>query len=64
MITFILVLLLLAAIFGVLAVVVKTALVIVLSIVLAITFVTAFGYYWFRYRVYRFRKELERRARG
>ncbi len=64
MITFILILLLLAAIFGVLAVVVKTAIVIALSIVLAVTFVMAFGYYWFRYRVYRFRKELERRARG
>lgn len=64
MITFILILLLLAAIFGVLAVVVKTAIVIVLSIVLAVTCVMAFGYYWFRYRVYRFRKESERRARG
>lgn len=64
MITFILILLLLAAIFGVLAVVVKTAIVIVLSIVLAITFVMAFGYYWLRYRVYRFRKETDRRARG
>jgi succinate-acetate transporter protein len=63
-ITFILVVLLLAAIFGALAVVVKTAIVIALSIILAITFVIAFGYYWFRYRVYRFRKELERRARG
>lgn len=61
MITFILILLLLAAIFGVLAAVVKTAIILALSIVLAVMFVMAFGYYWFRYRVYRFRKDSERR---
>lgn len=60
MVTFILVLLLLAAVFGVLGVVIKTTLVIVLSILLTIAFLSAFAYYWLRYRMYRFRKELER----
>ncbi len=63
MVTFILILLLLAAIFGVLGLVIKTTLVIVLSILLTIAFLAAFAYYWFRYRMYRFRKELERRSR-
>ncbi|HEX9123413.1 MAG TPA: hypothetical protein VF984_08645 [Actinomycetota bacterium] len=63
MVTLILILLLLAAIFGVLGLVIKTTLVIVLSILLTIAFLTALAYYWFRFRVYRFRKEIERRGR-
>lgn len=63
MVTFILILLLLAAVFGVLGVVIKATLVIVLSILLTIAFLVAFASYWFRYRMYRFRRELERRSR-
>jgi hypothetical protein len=57
---FILVLLLLAAIFGVLAAVLKTTLVIVLSILLTIALLAAFAYSWVRYRLYRFRRDVER----
>lgn len=60
MITFILVLLLLAAVFGVLAAVLKVTLVIVLSILLTIALLGAVGYYWVRYRVNRFRRDLRR----
>jgi fatty acid desaturase len=59
-ITFILILLLLAAVFGVLGVVLKITLVIVLSSMLTVAFLAAFGYYWFRYRLYRFRRDVER----
>jgi hypothetical protein len=59
-ITFILVLLLLAALFGVLGVVLKVTLVIVLSTLLTIAVVSAFGYYWLRYRLNRFRRDVER----
>jgi hypothetical protein len=64
MFVFILILLLLAAVFGILGVVLKTALVITLAILLTIAFLALFAYYWFRYRVYRFRRELERRSRS
>ena len=60
---FILILLLLAAAFGVLGVVLKTALIVTLAILLTIAFLSLFAYYWFRYRVYRFRRELENRSR-
>jgi uncharacterized membrane-anchored protein len=59
-ITFILVLLLLAAVFGVLAAVLKITLVIVLSILLTVALLAAFAYYWLRYRLYRFRRDVER----
>lgn len=62
MLTFVLILLLLAAIFGVLAVVVKTALIIALSLVLAVMLLATVGYYWFRYRMNQFRREYERRS--
>jgi membrane protein YdbS with pleckstrin-like domain len=60
---FILILLLLAAAFGVLGVVLKTALIVTLAILLTIAFLSLFAYYWFRYRAYRFRRELENRSR-
>lgn len=60
---FILILLLLAAAFGVLGVVLKTALIVTLAILLTIAFLSLFAYYWFRYRVYRFRRELDNRSR-
>jgi O-antigen/teichoic acid export membrane protein len=56
----ILILLLLAAIFGVLAAVLKITLVIVLSTLLTIAVLVAFGYYWIRYRVHRLRRDVER----
>jgi O-antigen/teichoic acid export membrane protein len=56
----ILILLILAAVFGVLAAVVKATLVIVLSILLTIALLTAFGYYWIRYRISRLRRDVER----
>jgi uncharacterized membrane-anchored protein len=59
-VTFILVLLLLAAVFGVLAAVLKVTLVIVLSILLTIALFGAFAYYWLRYRLYRFRRDVQR----
>lgn len=59
---FVLVLLLVAAILGVLGVVLKTALVITLSILLAIAFLSAFAYYWFRWRVRRFQRDVRRRS--
>jgi len=59
-ITFVLVLLLLAAVFGVLGAVLKITLVIVLSILLTIAFLGAFTYYWFRYRMFRFRRDVQR----
>jgi VIT1/CCC1 family predicted Fe2+/Mn2+ transporter len=61
MLVLIVILLLLAAVFGVLAVVVKTALIIELSITLAVIFLGAIAYYYGRYRFNRFRREVERR---
>jgi VIT1/CCC1 family predicted Fe2+/Mn2+ transporter len=58
---FVLILVLLAAAFGILAVVVKTALIIALSITLAVIFLGAIAYYYGRYRFNRFRREVERR---
>jgi cbb3-type cytochrome oxidase subunit 3 len=40
--------------------VLKAALVIALSITLAVLFLVTFAYWWFRYRVNRFRRDLER----
>lgn len=60
MVLIILILLILAAVFGVLAAVVKATLVIVLSILLTIALLTAFGYYWIRYRISRLRRDVER----
>ena len=62
MFVFILILLLLAAVFGVLGVVLKATLVIVLSILLTIAFLGTFAYWWFRYRLYRFRRDMRRAA--
>jgi uncharacterized membrane-anchored protein len=59
-ITLILILLLLAAVFGVLAAVLKIALVITLSVLLSIAVLVGFAYYWIRYRVNRFRRDIER----
>ncbi len=59
----ILIVLLLAALFGVLGVVLKTALIITLAILLTIAFLSLFAYYWFRYRAYRYRRALESRSR-
>jgi membrane protein YdbS with pleckstrin-like domain len=64
MFVFIVILLLLAAVFGILGVVLKTALVITLAILLTIAFLSLFTYYWFRYRVYRYRRELDRQSRS
>lgn len=61
MFVFVLILLLLAAVFGVLAVVVKTALVIALSIVLAVTLLGAVAYYTVRHKMRRFQREIHRR---
>ncbi len=60
MLTFILILLLLAAVFGVLGAVLKVTLVLVLSVILTIAMLVAFGYWWVRYRMYRFQREVER----
>jgi hypothetical protein len=56
--TFILILLLVAAVFGVLGAVLKAALVIALSVVLAVAVLAAAGYYYVRYRLRRFQREL------
>ncbi|HEY2802708.1 MAG TPA: hypothetical protein VGJ67_02170 [Actinomycetota bacterium] len=60
MLVFILILLLVAAAFGILAVVVKTALIIALSITLAVVFLGVIAYSYGRYRFNRFRREVER----
>ncbi len=60
MVTFVLILLLLAAAFGVLGLVLKAALVIILSILLSIAFLVAFGYYWLRWRVRQYQRDVER----
>ena len=59
----IIIVLLLAAVFGILGAVLKAALVITLAILLTIAFLSLFAYYWFRYRVHRYRRELERHDR-
>jgi len=60
MLVFVLILLLLAAAFGIRAVVVKSALIIALSVTLAVIFLGAIAYYYGRYRFNRFRREVER----
>lgn len=59
MLTLILILLLLAAVFGILGAVLKAALIIALSIVLAAALIGAAGYYYFRYRWRKFTRELQ-----
>jgi hypothetical protein len=61
---FILVLLLIAAIAGVLGAVLKAALVIVLAIILAFCILVAGTFWYLRYRLNRFAKEVEKRHRG
>ena len=62
MLTFILVLLLLAAVFGVLGAVLKIALILALSIVLAIAVLLWAGWWWFRRRVRAFEREWARQS--
>jgi hypothetical protein len=59
-IVLILILVLLAAVFGVLGAVLKVTLVIVLSILLTIATLGALAYTWLRYRLHRFRRDVER----
>jgi heme A synthase len=54
-------LLLFAAALGILGAVVKVALVIVLSVILAVIILTAGTFYYFRYRLRRFVREMDRR---
>ena len=63
MITFILILLLVAAVFGVLGAVLKVALILVLSFVLATTVMLWAGWWWFRNRMQAFQRDLELEAR-
>ena len=63
MITFILILLLVAAVFGVLGAVLKVALILVLSFVLATTVMLWAGWWWFRNRMKAFQRDLELEAR-
>jgi fatty acid desaturase len=58
--TFIVVLLLLAAIFGVLGAVLKVALALVLAIVLTVAVFAWGGWLWLRYRMREFEREAER----
>ena len=60
----ILILLLLAAIFGVLGAVLKAALVIVLAIVLAFAMLVTGTYWYVRHRLNRFVRGMERQQRG
>lgn len=60
MLTFIVVLLLLAAIFGVLGAVLKVALVLVLGLVLTVAVLAWAGWYWVKRRVRVFEAEVER----
>jgi len=62
-ITFILILLLVAAVFGVLGAVLKVALILVLSFVLATTLMLWAGWWWFRNRMQAFQRDLELEAR-
>lgn len=59
MITFILILLVVAAVFGVLGAVLKVALILVLSFVLATTVLLWAGWWWFRSRMQAFQRDLE-----
>lgn len=63
MITFILILLLVAAVFGVLGAVLKVALILVLSFVLATSLMLWAGWWWFRNRMQAFQRDLELEAR-
>jgi uncharacterized protein (DUF58 family) len=58
--TLILVLLLLAAVFGILGAVLKVALVLVLGIVLAVVVLTWGGWFWLKRRVREFEREIDR----
>jgi Kef-type K+ transport system membrane component KefB len=60
----VLLLLLVAAIFGVLGAVLKAALVIVLSIVLAFAILVGGTFWYLRYRLNRFVRDAERHQRG
>lgn len=60
MLTFILVLLLLAAVFGILGAVLKVALVLALGIVLAVVVLTWSGWLWLKRRVREFEREVDR----
>ena len=55
---FILILLLIAAVFGVLGTVLKVAFVLVLAGLLVIATVGLLGYYWFRYRMRDYRRRI------
>ncbi len=60
---FIVILLVLAAVFGVLATVVKAALILTLSALLTVALLGAFTYYWVRHRVRQYQRDV-RRAYG
>lgn len=60
MLTFILILLLLAAIFGVLGAVLKAALILVLSVVVAVAVLAWGGWLWLKHRVREMEREVER----
>ncbi|MEX2274412.1 MAG: hypothetical protein WEA10_02450 [Actinomycetota bacterium] len=60
MFVFILILLLIAAIFGVLGTVLKVAFVLVLAGLLVIATVGLLGYYWFRYRMRDYQRRIGR----
>ena len=60
----ILILLLLAAIFGVLGAVLKAALVLVLAIILAFVLLVGGTFWYLRFRLNRFMRATERRQRG
>ncbi|HLB61255.1 MAG TPA: hypothetical protein VJN50_00715 [Actinomycetota bacterium] len=60
----VLALLLIAALLGILTQVVQAALVLALSIVLAVVMLVALGLSVIRYRVWRFRRDVERRFGG
>ena len=64
MFVFILVLLLIAAIAGVLGAVLKAALVLVLAIILAFCILVAGTFWYVRFRLNRFVKQMDRRQRG
>ena len=59
MLVLIVILLLLAAVFGILGAVLKAALIIALSIVLAVAVIAAVTYYYVRYRFRKFTRELQ-----
>ena len=64
MLVFVLILLLLAAIAGVLGAVLKAALVLVFAIILAFCILVGGTYWYVRFRLRRFVKDVERRQRG